>query len=240
MVGTNREDGFTRSRPTRPDQTTIYTILRRQIVTASLARHDRPRCWNSPRGRSLADDAGLATPAARSSTLRSRSPPPPPPPEAARRTSAGRKSRPTSRLGSADGSTSTPGPKWAALVTLPPGRLPGRVRARPEAAERWRTSIASVTPLASAIPDAWPIRLNPVTSVQAWTSPSGRPFTTSAASAIEGAHRGDGRGCGRFGARPNFMAVVIDASAERLGQQQHVARPGAGVRQHALAIGPGR
>ena len=92
---------------------------------------------------------------------------------------------------------------------------------------------AASTPLAPAISDAWPSRPKPVMSVQAWTAPAGSAASASAA-AGSAAHDLDGLVDDASSRTPVELDGGPDhAGAERLGQEQHVARPRAGVRQDA-------
>ena len=94
-------------------------------------------------------------------------------------------------------------------------------------------SISSDTPLATAISVAWPIRPNPVMSVQACT---GNGCRASAAALLSMRIDATARATTSSATRPNLMAVPMIAGADGLGEQQHVTGLGAGVGPHARRV----
>ena len=91
----------------------------------------------------------------------------------------------------------------------PPGMLPGTSARAPSSSGTRPAWISSVHPLAIAISEAWPIRPNPVMSVQACTTPGATAPRTSAAALFRAAIDRVAASIAAGGARPNFSAVAM-------------------------------
>ena len=146
----------------------------------------------------------------------------------------------STRSGSSSAATRTSGPKCAALVLPPPGMLPRTSDATPSITGTGGRVDLERDPARGG--DLARVADEPETrDVGAGMDGIRRQRLQGfAGAAIEPDHRRDGRRDRRLGRPPGLQRRRDDAGAERLGQEQHVARPCAGVAPDAIAGGPRR
>ena len=115
--------------------------------------------------------------------------------------------------------------KCSALVPSPPGRFWTASASTPANSGTRDSAMPIVTPLARAISVACPARPNPVMSVHAWTAPGGSRVQRLGRRAVQRAHRRDRLVHHRRRRALELDRGADDAGADRLGEEQHVARP---------------